>query len=105
MTGDCGCDECKAAKEVKEAATKAAGADASNDTTHITVTTADKQSVTIDMPMVEPKRVTVRKNSTVVEDRDFVSAYKEQANPTPAPEAKPVEKKEGEWFQKTTYLL
>ena len=43
-----------------------------SDTTHITVTTSDNQSVTIDMPMQEPKRVTVREKSTVVEDRDFV---------------------------------
>ena len=42
--------------------------------------------MTIDMPMVEPKRVTVREKSTVVEDRDFVfggdnSGAKESSSP------------------------
>ena len=99
---DCGCDKCKVAKEMKEVLDKDATAGkkgddgSSSDTTHITVTTADNQSVTIDMPMQEPKRVTVRKNSTVVEDRDFVSVYKEQPTPAPAPTPDKPEEKKGE---------
>ena len=57
----------------------------SSDTTHITVTTSDNQSVTIDMPMVETKRVTVREKSTVVEDRDFTYGGGSGATPAVAP--------------------
>ena len=56
-----------------------------SDTTHITVTTSDNQSVTIDMPMVETKRVTVREKSTVVEDRDFTYGGGSDATPAVAP--------------------
>ena len=58
---------------------------AMNDTTHITVTTSDNQNVTIDMPMQEAKRVTVREKTTVVEDRDFVHGAGPVATPAVAP--------------------
>ena len=40
--------------------------------THIAVTTSANQLVTIDMPMQEQKRITVRESSLVVENREFM---------------------------------
>ena len=51
------------------------------DMTHIAVTTSENQQVTIDMPMQEQKRITVRQQSMVVEDEDFMDM---QPSPQPA---------------------
>jgi len=59
-----------------------------SDMTHIAVTTAENQLVTIDMPESETKRVTVRQNFLVVEDKGF---HPDGANvPVPEDERKPV---------------
>lgn len=58
------------------------------DMTHIAVTTAENQLVTIDMPESETKRVTVRQNFLVVEDKGF---HPDGTNvPLPEDEKKPV---------------
>ena len=83
----------KAAQDVSQVLAKNdCKSGSANDTTHITVTTSDNQSVTIDMPMVETKRVTVDEKTTVVEDRDFSyggSDTTTAAKATPAVAPKP----------------
>ena len=60
-----------------------AGAEASVDAqaddnqTHIAVTTSQNQQVTIDMPIEEAKRVTVKPNALVAEDLDFAKGAAE----------------------------
>ena len=46
-------------------------AEADDNQTHIAVTTSENQQVTIDMPIEEAKRVTVKPNALVAEDLDF----------------------------------
>lgn len=48
--------------------------------THIAVQTESNQLVTVDMPMTEAKRITVKQNVMVVEDKDFV--YGPSGKPT-----------------------
>jgi len=50
--------------------------------THIAVQTETNQLVSIDMPMTEAKRITVKQNVMVVEDKDFV--YGADGKPIPS---------------------
>ena len=60
-----------------------------NDMTHIAVTTANNQQVTIDMPMQETKRITVKQNMMVVEDKQITDLPPVQDEPA-KPVVKPV---------------
>ena len=52
-------------------------AEADDNQTHIAVTTSQNQQVTIDMPIEEAKRVTVKPNALVAEDLDFAKGAAE----------------------------